>query len=202
MAWHTSGWAKIKRKESPRDLQPSNPSHIRYAGKTARRRGADGVVGRKAMARTRLEEGNPCGAGDEGDRSGAAHRPMQPPQEGGGGFLVAGSYSSVSVPVLFSLAQHWPCRFWPKACPALATSIPKILAQRLLLASIDGWCWKPRWNFHVMLMPPGNRRSRITNYVFYYCFVRGEGFLEVRKCSSLRGNSTVSLKFLVKFLHF
>lgn len=151
------------------------------------------------MARTRLEEGNPCGAGDEGDRSGAAHRPMQPPQEGGSLLQV------LTPPSRFQfcyLAQHWPCRFWPKACPALATSIPKILAQRLLLASIDGWCWKPRWNFHVMLMPPGNRRSRITNYVFYYCFVRGEGFLEVRKCSSLSGNSTVSLKFLVKFLHF
>lgn len=120
---------------------------------------------------------------------------------GGGGSLL----QVLTPPSRFQfcyLAQHWPCRFWPKACPALATSIPKILAQRLLLASIDGWCWKPRWNFHVMLMPPGNRRSRITNYVFYYCFVRGEGFLEVRKCSSLSGNSTVSLKFLVKFLHF
>lgn len=202
MAWHTSGWAKIKRKESPRDLQPSNPSHIRYAGKTVRRRGADGVVGRKG-------DGEDAAGGGESmrrRRRGGSFRRGAPANAaaavgGGGGSLL----QVLTPPSRFQfcyLAQHWPCRFWPKACPALATSIPKILAQRLLLASIDGWCWKPRWNFHVMLMPPGNRRSRITNYVFYYCFVRGEGFLEVRKCSSLSGNSTVSLKFLVKFLHF
>ncbi len=172
-------------------------------------RGQDGEAAGRRRGRREEGDGEDAAGGGESmrrRRRGGSFRRGAPANAaaagGGGGFLVAGSYSSVSVPVLFSLAQHWPCRFWPKACPALATSIPKILAQRLLLASIDGWCWKPRWNFHVMLMPPGNRRSRITNYVFYYCFVRGEGFLEVRKCSSLRGNSTVSLKFLVKFLHF
>uniref|UniRef100_A0A0D9YGL8 Uncharacterized protein n=1 Tax=Oryza glumipatula TaxID=40148 RepID=A0A0D9YGL8_9ORYZ len=122
VAWHTSGWAKIKRKESPRDLQPSNPSHIRYAGKTARRRGADGVVGRKAMARTRLEEGNPCGAGDEGDRSGAAHRPRQPPQEGGGAApssasIKAGKISAGDAGDQRSLSR---CRFFQSLLLVLA----------------------------------------------------------------------------------